>query len=84
MTSAATNPGRVLVTGGGSGLGAAVVEAVLAAGGTPVVLDRDVSRVSQAKSVQVDVADRTAVEAAVHAGRGHARRAGRRGDGSGH
>src|SRR6185312_9481960 len=65
MTSAATNPGRVLVTGGGSGLGAAVVEAVLGAGGTPVVLDRDVSRVGQAKSVEVDVADRAAVEAAV-------------------
>ncbi len=65
MSSAATNPGRVLVTGGGSGLGAAVVDAVRAAGGTPVVLDRDVSRVSQAKSVEVDVADRTAVETAV-------------------
>ncbi|UNK46422.1 SDR family oxidoreductase [Arthrobacter sulfonylureivorans] len=65
MSSAATNPGRVLVTGGGSGLGAAVVDAVLAAGGIPVVLDRDVSSVSQAKSVEVDVADRTAVETAV-------------------
>ena len=32
--------GTVLVTGGSSGLGAAVVEAVASAGGTPVVLDR--------------------------------------------
>ncbi len=39
-------PGRVLVTGGASGLGAAVVDAVLKAGGTPVVLDRDISSVS--------------------------------------
>ncbi|EMY32683.1 short-chain alcohol dehydrogenase [Arthrobacter crystallopoietes BAB-32] len=66
MNNAATaNPGRVLVTGGGSGLGAAVVEAVRAAGGTPVVLDRDVSRVSGVKAVEVDVADREAVTAAV-------------------
>ena len=38
----ASGPGRVLVTGGASGLGAAVVDAVLQAGGTPVVLDRDI------------------------------------------
>ncbi|MGF9663621.1 SDR family oxidoreductase [Arthrobacter crystallopoietes] len=65
MNAAASNPGRVLVTGGGSGLGAAVVEAVRAAGGTPVVLDRDVSRVAGAKALEVDVADREAVTAAV-------------------
>ncbi|GLB69449.1 SDR family oxidoreductase [Arthrobacter mangrovi] len=65
MNAAASNPGRVLVTGGGSGLGAAVVEAVRAAGGTPVVLDRDVSRVAGAKALEVDVADREAVAAAV-------------------
>jgi NADP-dependent 3-hydroxy acid dehydrogenase YdfG len=34
------DPGVVLVTGGASGLGAAVVEAVRAAGGKPAVLDR--------------------------------------------
>ncbi len=34
--------GRVLVTGGASGLGAAIVAAVTAGGGTPYVLDRDV------------------------------------------
>ena len=63
--STANNPGRVLVTGGNSGLGAALVQAVTAAGGTAVVLDRDISAVSGAKAYQVDVADRTAVEAAV-------------------
>lgn len=65
MTEDANNPGRVLVTGGASGLGAAVVEAVLQAGGTPVVLDRDISSVSGVKAFEVDVADRQAVEAAV-------------------
>ena len=58
-------PGRVLVTGGASGLGAAVVDAVLKAGGTPVVLDRDISAVSAVKAIEVDVADRDAVERAV-------------------
>ncbi|MBT2594130.1 SDR family oxidoreductase [Arthrobacter sp. ISL-72] len=58
-------PGRVLVTGGGSGLGAAVVDAVLRAGGTPVVLDRDIRNVSAAKAFEVDVADREAVARAV-------------------
>src|SRR5215208_7086617 len=32
--------GRILITGGASGLGAAVAAAVEAEGGTPVVLDR--------------------------------------------
>jgi NAD(P)-dependent dehydrogenase (short-subunit alcohol dehydrogenase family) len=54
-----------LVSGGGSGLGAAVVDAVLEAGGTPFVLDRDVRNVSAAKAIEVDVADRAAVTAAV-------------------
>ena len=61
----ASGPGRVLVTGGASGLGAAVVDAVLQAGGTPVVLDRDIRHVSAAKAIEVDVADRRAVTAAV-------------------
>ena len=34
-----TTLGTVLVTGGSSGLGAATVAAVVAAGGTPLVLD---------------------------------------------
>ncbi|MCQ1951922.1 SDR family oxidoreductase [Arthrobacter sp. zg-Y238] len=57
--------GRVLVTGGASGLGAAVSAAVTAAGGSVVVLDRDISAVTEVKAVQVDVADRAGVEAAV-------------------
>ncbi|ELT45159.1 SDR family oxidoreductase [Arthrobacter nitrophenolicus] len=65
MTAESHAPGRVLITGGASGLGAAVVEAVLNAGGTPVVLDRDISNVSGVKAFEVDVADRLAVEAAV-------------------
>ena len=36
--------GTVLVTGGASGLGAAVAQAVEEAGGTPVVLDREAPR----------------------------------------
>jgi 2-dehydro-3-deoxy-L-rhamnonate dehydrogenase (NAD+) len=63
--TATTTPGRVLVTGGASGLGAAVVDAVLRSGGTPVVLDRDISSVSGVKAFEVDVADRAAVEKAV-------------------
>ncbi len=59
------NAGRIVVTGGASGLGAAVVSAVLEAGGTPVVLDRDISQVSGVKAFEVDVADRNAVTAAV-------------------
>lgn len=59
------NPGRVLVTGGASGLGAAVVDRVLAAGGTPVVLDRDISGTSGVKAFEVDVANREAVTQAV-------------------
>ncbi|WP_120521664.1 SDR family oxidoreductase [Arthrobacter celericrescens] len=59
-------PGRIIVTGGGSGLGAAIVEVILDAGGTPFVFDHDVSKVSGVKSLQVDVSNRDAVEKAVH------------------
>lgn len=57
--------GRVLITGGASGLGAAVARAVADAGGTPIVLDRDTSGVTEFECRQVDVADRAATEAAV-------------------
>ncbi|NQX34129.1 SDR family oxidoreductase [Herbiconiux sp. VKM Ac-2851] len=57
--------GRVLITGGASGLGAAVADAVAAAGGTPVVLDLDVSRVEGHEAVQADVSDTRAVEQTV-------------------
>ncbi|QSB22374.1 SDR family oxidoreductase [Curtobacterium sp. 24E2] len=58
--------GRVLVTGGASGLGAAVVAAVVDAGGTPIVLDLRVDAVSEGiDAVAVDVSDTDAVEQAV-------------------
>lgn len=56
--------GTVLVTGGASGLGAAVVEAVVGGGGTPVVLDRHPPRAEVAHEL-VDLADGRAAEAAV-------------------
>jgi NADP-dependent 3-hydroxy acid dehydrogenase YdfG len=60
-----TSPGTVLVTGGSSGLGAAVVVAVRAAGGRPLVLDR-IAPENGTEHELVDVADRAAVEDAVH------------------
>jgi len=54
---------RVLVTGGASGLGAAVVDAVRRDGGSPFVLDR-VAPESGAHA-EVDLADRAATETAV-------------------
>ncbi len=59
--------GRVLVTGGASGLGAAIVAAVTAGGGTPLVLDRD-APAAAVEHEQVDLADARAAEAAVTRG----------------
>jgi NADP-dependent 3-hydroxy acid dehydrogenase YdfG len=56
--------GAVLVTGGSSGLGAAVARAVGVAGGTAVVLDR-VAPPSDVDHEIVDLADGRAAEAAV-------------------
>ncbi len=56
--------GSVLVTGGSSGLGAAVAQAVEKAGGTPVLLDR-VAPALDADHELVDLADGRAAEAAV-------------------
>jgi NAD(P)-dependent dehydrogenase (short-subunit alcohol dehydrogenase family) len=56
--------GNVLITGGASGLGAATVEAVLAAGGRPLVLDRNAPS-SDVDHVRADLADRAATENAV-------------------
>lgn len=58
--------GRVLVTGGASGLGAAVAAAVAERDGTPIVLDRDVPRDGAGHDHErVDLADARAAEAAV-------------------
>jgi len=58
--------GRVLVTGGASGLGAAVVQAVADRGGTPIVLDRQApSGSGDVDFAQVDLADARAAEQAV-------------------
>ncbi len=59
-----TTLGTVIVTGGASGLGAAVVDAVEKAGGTPVVLDRAEPARDVAHQL-VDLADGRAAEAAV-------------------
>jgi NADP-dependent 3-hydroxy acid dehydrogenase YdfG len=64
VTRTAASPGTVLVTGGSSGLGAAVVAAVRDAGGRPLVLDR-VAPAAGVEHELVDVADRPAVERAV-------------------
>lgn len=56
--------GRVLVTGGSSGLGAAIAAAVAQRGGTPLVLDRDAPADGLDHEL-VDLADGRAAEAAV-------------------
>ncbi|PRZ02660.1 NADP-dependent 3-hydroxy acid dehydrogenase YdfG [Isoptericola sp. CG 20/1183] len=56
--------GTVYVTGGSSGLGAALVEAVTAAGGKPVVLDR-VPPSAEVPHAVVDLADSAAAADAV-------------------
>ncbi|MCW2603216.1 MAG: putative short-chain dehydrogenase [Pseudonocardiales bacterium] len=58
--------GRVLITGGSSGLGSAVVDAVAKAGGTPYVLD--IAAPDRDVDVEfVDLADPRAAEAATRA-----------------
>lgn len=56
------NSRKVLITGGGSGLGLACAEAVSRAGGTPIVLDRDISDAGDHRAHEVDVTDRAALE----------------------
>ncbi len=64
MNGEAMLDGAVIVTGGASGLGAAVVNAVTLAGGTPVVLDRQ-APVADLACVEIDLADARAAEAVV-------------------
>ncbi len=59
-----TDLGTVLVTGGSSGLGAAVVRAVRSAGGAPVVLDRNAPS-EPVDHALVDLVDTRAAEVAV-------------------
>lgn len=56
--------GAVLITGGASGLGAATVAAVVAAGGTPLVLDLE-APADQVPHARVDLSDTAAAEQAV-------------------
>jgi NAD(P)-dependent dehydrogenase (short-subunit alcohol dehydrogenase family) len=58
--------GTVLVTGGASGLGRAVAQAVADAGGRPVILDRVEANLGCDQEL-VDLADARAAEAAVRA-----------------
>ena len=60
----ATELGTVLVTGGASGLGAAVARAVLDGGGRPVILDRVQAELDVDQEL-VDLSDTRAAEAAV-------------------
>lgn len=57
--------GRILITGGASGLGQAVARAVTAAGGTPAIIDRDTASLENVISRHADVSHRPEVEAAV-------------------
>jgi NAD(P)-dependent dehydrogenase (short-subunit alcohol dehydrogenase family) len=63
MTDTA-NPtiGRIIITGGASGLGAAVADAVAAAGGTPIVLDRTLPDDPPHETHRADVADTRELE----------------------
>lgn len=56
-----TTIGRVLITGGASGLGAAVARAVTDAGGTAIVVDRDISSVAE-HAFEADVSDTRTTE----------------------
>jgi NAD(P)-dependent dehydrogenase (short-subunit alcohol dehydrogenase family) len=58
--------GTVVVTGGASGLGRAVTDAIARAGGTPVVLDLE-APAGDVDHELVDLSDGAAAEAAVHA-----------------
>ncbi|MFC8046182.1 SDR family oxidoreductase [Nocardia sp. NPDC057353] len=72
------SPGTVLITGGASGLGAATARAVLAAGGTPLIIDRDKPDDTELAWEYADLADSGDAASAVAA---LVRRAGGRLDG---
>jgi NAD(P)-dependent dehydrogenase (short-subunit alcohol dehydrogenase family) len=62
---------RVLITGGASGLGAAVARKVHEQGGRPLILDRHLPRLP-VEHIQADLCDRRAAERAVHSLARHA------------
>ncbi len=64
-TPTPTTVGTVFVTGGSSGLGAAVVAAVLKAGGTPAVIDLSPPEDHSVAHVVADLSDSAAAAAAV-------------------
>src|SRR5690349_11736235 len=57
-----TAPGRVLITGGGAGLGAAIARAIAADGGEPVVIDRVVPAGTSFETYEADVSDTRELE----------------------
>jgi len=65
--SAPARPGTVFVTGGSSGLGAAVVAAVAKAGGTPAVIDLSPPDDAGIPFAQADLSDSAAAASAVEA-----------------
>lgn len=61
-----TTLGGVIITGGASGLGAAIADAVAAAGGTPIVFDVQAAPLAPGRDhLIVDCGDRAAIEQAV-------------------
>ena len=62
---AATPIGRIIITGGASGLGAAIADAVARAGGTPIVLDRVVPEAAPYETHEADVSETRALESLI-------------------
>ncbi|MDQ0575571.1 SDR family oxidoreductase [Agromyces albus] len=65
MTDAGSTIGRIVITGGASGLGAAIADAVAAAGGTPIVLDRVVPGEAPHETYEADVSETRELEALI-------------------
>lgn len=66
MTDASSTIGRIVITGGASGLGAAIADAVAAAGGTPIVLDRVVPGEAPYETYEADVSETRELEALIN------------------
>lgn len=56
---------RVLVVGGATGMGAATVDVLLAAGAEVVAMDRAEITTAGVKAIQVDLADKASIDAAI-------------------